>query len=66
MPRTQWENPDILLTPGQVAEALNVGVDTVRRWAQDGKLSAVRTPGGHYRYRASEVEKLIAAAGDAA
>ena len=31
---------------GQAAELLGVSVDTVRRWAEDGRLSTTRTGGG--------------------
>lgn len=32
---------------------------TVTRWAKAGKLSAIRTLGGHRRYRESEVKELL-------
>ena len=32
---------------------------TVSRWAKAGKLSSIRTLGGHRRYRASEVYALL-------
>jgi molybdopterin-binding protein len=32
--------------PGQAADLLGVSVDTVRRWADDGRLKTVRTAGG--------------------
>jgi len=32
---------------------------TVTRWAKAGKLSSIRTLGGHRRYRASEVQSLL-------
>lgn len=47
-----------LLTPGQVAHMFSVDPKTVTRWAQAGKLTAIRTLGGHRRYRAAEVEAL--------
>ena len=34
---------------------------TVTRWAKSGKLTSVRTPGGHRRYRESEVRALLTA-----
>jgi excisionase family DNA binding protein len=32
---------------------------TVTRWAKAGKLSSIRTLGGHRRYRADEVRKFL-------
>jgi excisionase family DNA binding protein len=32
---------------------------TVTRWAKAGKLSAIRTLGGHRRFRESEVRALM-------
>lgn len=48
-----------LLTPGEVADMFGVDPRTVTRWANSGKLHPLRTPGGHRRYRASEVYDLI-------
>ncbi len=39
---------------------------TVTRWARDGRLTTVRTLGGHRRYLESEVMALLRAARDAA
>ncbi len=44
-----------LLTPAEVAELFRVSPKTVTRWAQAGKLSVVRTLGGHRRFRREEV-----------
>lgn len=49
-----------LLTPGEVAALFRVDPKTVTRWAQDGRLSSVRTLGGHRRFRAAEVHALLA------
>ena len=46
---------EVLLTPKEVAQRFNVNPKTVTRWAQAGKLTAIRTLGGHRRYRESEV-----------
>ncbi len=51
---------EALLTPGEVAALFRVDPKTVTRWAQDGKLSSVRTLGGHRRFRAAEVHALLA------
>lgn len=48
-----------LLTPAEVARLFRVDPKTVTRWAQSGKLSPLRTLGGHRRYRREEVERLL-------
>lgn len=50
---------EILLTPSEVASLFRVDPKTVTRWAQAGKLSAVRTLGGHRRFLESEVMELL-------
>ncbi len=48
-----------LLTPAEVAAMFRVDPKTVTRWAKAGKLSAIRTLGGHRRYRESEVKGFL-------
>jgi len=48
-----------LLTPGEVALMFGVDPKTVTRWAISGRLGSIRTPGGHRRFRASEVSALL-------
>ncbi len=48
-----------LLTPAEVAAMFRVSPKTVTRWARSGKLTALRTLGGHRRFRASEVKDLL-------
>lgn len=48
-----------MLTPAEVAALFRVDPKTVTRWAQDRKLSSIRTVGGHRRYHASEVYELL-------
>lgn len=50
---------DALLTPSEVATLFGVDPKTVTRWAKGGKLSCIRTLGGHRRYRAVEVHSLL-------
>ncbi len=50
---------EALLTPSEVAALFRVDPKTVTRWAQAGKISAIRTLGGHRRYRESEVRELL-------
>jgi excisionase family DNA binding protein len=49
-----------LMTPAEVAALFGVNPKTVQRWAQTGRLSSIKTPGGHRRYRAAEVYALLA------
>jgi excisionase family DNA binding protein len=53
------EQPSPLLAPSQVAELFGVNVKTVTRWAARGLLPAVTTPGGHRRYRESDIRRLL-------
>jgi excisionase family DNA binding protein len=46
---------EVLLTPKEVALRFHVNPKTVTRWAKAGKLTPIRTLGGHRRYRESEV-----------
>jgi len=52
-------DPDALLTPSEVAEMFRVDPKTVTRWAKAGKLTSIRTLGGHRRYREAEVRALL-------
>ena len=52
-----------LLTPSEVAARFRVDPKTVTRWANAGKISSIRTLGGHRRFRRSEVEALLLASG---
>ncbi|MEW5952496.1 MAG: IS607 family transposase [Bacillota bacterium] len=48
-----------LLTTNQLAKLLNVWPETLRRWEREGKLKPLRTPGGHRRYKESQIMALI-------
>ena len=48
-----------LLTPAEVAALFRVDPKTVTRWAKAGKLTSIRTLGGHRRYKESEVKVLL-------
>lgn len=56
---TKALDAETLLTPAEVAGMFRVDPKTVTRWAQAGKLTSVRTLGGHRRYRAAEVHALM-------
>ena len=51
--------PEVLLTPAEVAALFRVDPKTVTRWAAAGRIGSLRTPGGHRRFRESEVRALL-------
>ncbi|GGF44249.1 DNA-binding protein [Marmoricola endophyticus] len=53
------EESETLLTPAEVAALFRVDPKTVTRWAKAGKLTSIRTLGGHRRYVESEVRGLL-------
>lgn len=56
---TRESEQEVLLTPSEVAALFRVDPKTVTRWAKSGKISSIRTLGGHRRYRESEVRELL-------
>lgn len=50
---------DPLLTPSEVARMFRVDPKTVTRWAQAGRLPAIRTLGGHRRFRLSDIQAAL-------
>lgn len=59
MSDTPADEHDKLLTPSEVAAMFRVNPKTVTRWARAGKISAIRTLGGHRRFRESEIRALL-------
>jgi excisionase family DNA binding protein len=53
------EASERLMTPGEVAAMFRVDPKTVTRWAAAGRIGSIRTPGGHRRFRESEVRTLL-------
>jgi excisionase family DNA binding protein len=58
-PESTMPQNEELLTPSEVAAMFRVNPKTVTRWARSGKISAIRTLGGHRRFRASEIRKFL-------
>ncbi|MCW2759618.1 MAG: MerR family DNA-binding transcriptional regulator [Nocardioidaceae bacterium] len=56
------DDSETLLTPAEVAALFRVDPKTVTRWAKAGKLTSIRTLGGHRRYLESEVKQLLGGA----
>jgi len=65
MTELQTLDAETLLTPGEVAQIFRVNPKTVSRWARAGKISTIRTLGGHRRFRVGDVEALVAATEEA-
>jgi len=51
--------PGEWLTTGQAAELLGVSRSTVVRYIEAGTLDARRLPGGHWRVRRTDAERLL-------
>ena len=51
--------PDDWLTLGQAAKYLGVAQSTMRKWTDSGRVSTFKTPGGHRRYRRSELDQFL-------
>ncbi|MEA2246737.1 MAG: hypothetical protein QOH46_1266, partial [Solirubrobacteraceae bacterium] len=49
-----------MVTLNRACAALNVSPTTLRRWADDGRIDAVRTPGGHRRFYLGDIARLQA------
>jgi excisionase family DNA binding protein len=47
------------LTLGQAARFLGVAQSTIRKWSDNGRVPAFYTPGGHRRYRRSDLETFL-------
>jgi excisionase family DNA binding protein len=56
---TEW------LTLGQAARFLGVAQSTIRKWSDQGRVPAFYTPGGHRRYRRSDLESFLDRSGPA-
>ncbi len=53
-PKPLAQDDGAFLSRGEVARLFGVSLSTVTRWARTGLVPAVRTPGGHYRFRADD------------
>jgi hypothetical protein len=50
---------DALLRPREVAAVFGVRTATIARWAREGRLTPLLTPGGHRRYRSLDVRNVL-------
>lgn len=58
------EEPEKLLTTSEVGQIFRVSANTIQAYARAGLLPFIRTPGGHYRFRASDVRSVFREASD--
>lgn len=49
------------LASGEAARLLGVAQSTLTRWAEAGSISGLKTPGGHWRFRRSDIQAFITA-----
>ena len=56
-PPTDADDPWLPL--GAASRLVGVGPDTLRRWADTGKVQSYQTPGGHRRFLRSSLEAMI-------
>jgi excisionase family DNA binding protein len=59
---TARHDPD-WLTLGQAARFLGVAQSTIRKWSDQGRVPAFYTPGGHRRFRRSDLDSFLARSG---
>ena len=50
---------DKLLTLEETKHILNVSKSTLQRWDNSGKLVALRTEGGHRRWKQSDIDTIL-------
>ena len=63
--RAPASEPD-WLTLGQAAKYLGVAQSTIRKWSDQGRVPAFYTPGGHRRYRRSDLDVFLERSGPGA
>lgn len=54
------------VTPREAAKELGVSTDTLRRWAEEGRITVELTAGGHRRYDLAEIRRMLAGPRDEA
>ena len=61
MTSTRYTEPTAASLPiGEAARRVGYSVDTLRRWADEGKIPFFRTPGNQRRFRTEDIDALLA------
>ena len=47
------------LKTADAADHAGVGITTIKRWADEGRLACMKTPGGHRRYRRADLDRIL-------
>jgi excisionase family DNA binding protein len=58
--RVRWLRPSEVTDLFEDAGLFRVPLSTLGDWAKSGKLTYIRTLGGHRRYREAEIRALVA------
>jgi len=53
------KQPKEWMTSGEVARAFDMTDAAIRRWAREGLVEAIKTPGGQYRFRRAALAQLL-------
>jgi MerR family transcriptional regulator, light-induced transcriptional regulator len=61
--RSKRSSPASHLSPRELAAALGISESSLKRWADEGRLVAERTAGGHRRIPLTEAVRFVRAAG---
>ena len=48
-----------LLTTEDLSRLLQVSKSTIKRWTDEGRLHCFRTPGGHRKFRTTDVHEFV-------
>jgi excisionase family DNA binding protein len=50
---------ELYYSTADLSEMMQVGKSTIKRWTEEGKLRCFRTPGGHRKFKSSEVHRFL-------
>lgn len=50
---------ELLYTTAELSDIMHVGKSTIKRWTEEGKLRCLRTPGGHRKFRSSDIQQFL-------